>query len=196
MRAVINKITLDITILKSMDSNSKYISEIDRISDNDIQEIVESSTSVTRRKAVDKPVEEPSAKKIRVNLSKPPSSSRKSYVWKYFEEVGKNDVCKIVVFRKGAEVECDMSYKHDGSTGNIKMHLRSAHKVFGADESLSSNEKQQLSINNMIRQVRPHNASKQSELQKVTAEWLVTDSLAFNIVCEKGYRKMMQRIDP
>ncbi|CAG8746339.1 13834_t:CDS:1, partial [Ambispora leptoticha] len=48
-----------------MDSNSEYISEVDQISDNDIQEVVESSTSVTRRKAVDKPAEESSAKKIR-----------------------------------------------------------------------------------------------------------------------------------
>ncbi|CAG8597645.1 10667_t:CDS:2, partial [Cetraspora pellucida] len=177
-----------------MDSNSEYISEIDRISDNDIQKIVESS-SITRRKAVDKPVEEPSVKKIRVNLSKPPSSSRKSYVWKYFEEVGENDVCKIVVFRKGEEVECDMSYKHDGSTGNMKTHLRSAHKVFRADESLSSNEKQQLSINDMIRQVRPHSTSKQLELQRVTAEWLVTDSLAFNVVCGKGYHEELLNED-
>ena len=174
-----------------MDSNSEYISKIDRIFDNDIQEIVESS-SITRRKAVDKPVEELSAKKIRVNLSKPPSSSRKSYVWKYFEEVGENDVCKIVVFRKGEEVECNMSYKYDRSTRNMKTHLRSAHKIFGPDELLSSNEKQQLSINDMIRQVRPHNTSKQSELQKITAEWLVTDSLAFNVVCGKGYCKIMQ----
>ncbi|CAG8735227.1 5962_t:CDS:1, partial [Ambispora leptoticha] len=84
------------------------------------------------------------------------------YVWKYFKEVGENDVCKIVVFRKGAETECDTSYKHDGSTGNMKMHLHSVHKIFGPDESLSSNEKQQLSISDMIRQVKPHNTSRQS----------------------------------
>src|SRR6266487_4900095 len=136
-----------------MDSNSEYISDADHISDNNIQEDVESSTTVARRKAVEKLAEEPSAKKIRVNFSKPPSSNKKSYVWKYFEEVGENDVCKIIVFRKGKETECDRSYKHDSATGNMKTHLRSVHKIFGPDESqISSNEKQ-LSITDMIRQV-------------------------------------------
>ncbi|CAG8644244.1 3457_t:CDS:1, partial [Cetraspora pellucida] len=164
-----------------MNSNCEYISEVDHISDNDIQEVVESSTSVSKKKAVNKPAEEPCAKKIRVNFSKPSSSNKKSYVWKYFEEVGKNDVCKIVVFRKEAKTECNTSYKHDESTENMKMHLCLVHKIFGPDESLSSNEKQQLSISDMIRQVKLHNTSRQSELQRITTEWLVTDSLTFNI---------------
>ncbi|CAG8517068.1 12411_t:CDS:2 [Cetraspora pellucida] len=112
-----------------MNSNYEYISEVDHISDNDIQEVVESSTSISRRKAVDKPAEEPRA-----------------------------------------ETECNMSYKHDRSTENIKTHLRSVHKIFGPNESLSSNKKQQLSISDIIRQVKPHNTSRQSELQRITTE--------------------------
>ena len=52
-----------------MDYENTY--DIDRILDNDTQENVESSTSAARRKTVEEPEEEPSVKKIRVNISNP-----------------------------------------------------------------------------------------------------------------------------
>ena len=48
----------------------------------------------------------------------------------------------------------------------------------------------------MIKKVPSHHAPKQAELKKVTTEWLVTDSLPFNVIYGKGYRKMIQKFDP
>ena len=48
----------------------------------------------------------------------------------------------------------------------------------------------------MIKKVPSHHTLKQAELKKVTTEWLVTDSLPFNVIHEKGYRKMIQKFDP
>src|SRR6266498_4855564 len=48
----------------------------------------------------------------------------------------------------------------------------------------------------MIKKVPSHHTLKQAELKKVTTEWLVTDSLPFNVIYGKGYRKMIQRFDP
>ena len=74
-------------------------------------------------------------------------------------------------------------------------HLQSKHKISPPDDS-QPGEKHQLQIDQMIRKVIPHRASKQAELKQVTAEWLITDSLPFNVVQRKGYRKMIQRFDP
>ncbi len=48
----------------------------------------------------------------------------------------------------------------------------------------------------MIKKIPLHHASKQAELKKVITEWLVTDSLLFNVIHEKGYRKIIQKFDP
>jgi hypothetical protein len=79
----------------------------------------------------------------------------------------------------------------------MKQHLQLKHGIL-SPEDLQSNpgEKYQAHIDKMIRKVAPHRAPKQAELKRVTAEWLVTDSLPFNVVHRKGYRKMIQKFDP
>ncbi|CAG8581455.1 15320_t:CDS:2 [Cetraspora pellucida] len=94
-----------------MDSNSEHVSDVEYVSDNNIQEEVKSSTK------------EPDAKKIRINFSNPNKPKKKSYIWSYFEEEDKNDVCKIIVTKKNKETVCNKSYKHNGGTENMKTHL-------------------------------------------------------------------------
>ena len=48
----------------------------------------------------------------------------------------------------------------------------------------------------MLVRKTPHTPAKQKKLHRAITEWLVIDSLPFNIVHGKGYRKMMNRIDP
>ncbi|CAG8729400.1 3065_t:CDS:1, partial [Cetraspora pellucida] len=96
---------------------------------------------------------------------------KKSYVWLYFEEEDDNDICKIIVIRKSKETNYNKSYKHNRRTENMKEHLRLVHRIFGPDElQSSSGEKHQLSISQMIKNVIPHNESKQSELRRITVE--------------------------
>ncbi|CAG8647288.1 31387_t:CDS:1, partial [Racocetra persica] len=61
-------------------NNSKYNSDIEYIFDNNIQEEVESSTSIPRQKAVEEPAEEPDTKNIHINFFNPNKSRKKSYV--------------------------------------------------------------------------------------------------------------------
>ncbi|CAI2162922.1 7529_t:CDS:2 [Funneliformis geosporum] len=103
----------------------------------------------------------------------------------------------IFIFLKGEEVECKINYKHDGETGNIKQHLQIKRVISSADDlQLNFNEKIQTHINKMIRKVIPHHVPKQAELKQVTAKWLVTDSLPFNVIHRKGYKKIIQKFDP
>ncbi|CAG8540877.1 835_t:CDS:1 [Cetraspora pellucida] len=103
------------------DNHSTYTSEIEYTSDLrqplDIEHLSDVELSATREESV----EEPSAKKIHVNLVNP--SKRPSYVWKYFKEIDGHDVCKIIVLQKGEETDCNKTYKHDGGTENMKTHL-------------------------------------------------------------------------
>src|SRR5260364_203282 len=105
-----------------MDSHGEYTSDIDYASDNYIQDDnytqdnyiqddIESFTSTSRRKAVENPIGKPNAKKIRVNFSKQNKTTRKAYVWKYFEEIGDEDICKIIVLKNNKEVDCGKNYK-------------------------------------------------------------------------------------
>ncbi|CAG8463107.1 8856_t:CDS:1, partial [Cetraspora pellucida] len=116
-----------------LDNRSEYISEIDpfylkqtfdteQVSDVDTQSIVEPLT------AGEKSIEKLSVKKIRVNIVNP--SKKPSYVWKFFEEENNNDICKIIVLRKGQEEDCGKSYIHTEGTGNMQSHLRSEHGIF------------------------------------------------------------------
>ena len=171
-----------------MDNNNEHTSDIDPQGE-------EPSNNPTRRKATQELAEKSNVKKIRVNISDiDPKTKRSSYVWEYFQIENGRDVCKIVISLNGEEVECNKSYKHDGGTGNMIQHLQSKHKISPPDDS-QPGEKHQLQIDQMIRKVIPHRASKQAELKQVTAEWLVTDSLPFNVIHEKGYRKMIQKFD-
>ncbi|CAI2184700.1 17696_t:CDS:2, partial [Funneliformis geosporum] len=79
----------------------------------------------------------------------------------------------------------------------MKQHLQTKHGILSPDDlQLNSNEEIQIHIDKMIRKVTPYCVPKQVELKQVTAEWLVTDSLPFNVVHRKGYKKMIQRFDP
>ncbi|CAG8564894.1 341_t:CDS:2 [Cetraspora pellucida] len=135
-----------------MDSYNEYTSDVDYAFNNNIQDDIESSASTSRKKAVEDPVAEPGTKKICVNFSKSNKVSKKAYVWKYFEEDGENDICKIVVLKNNEETDCNKSYKHDGRTGNMKSHLQIVHGILGPEElKSSSGEKHQLSISEMIK---------------------------------------------
>ena len=174
-----------------MDSNNEHTSDIDT-------QYEELSNDTARRKATEELVEKPNAKKIRVNIiNTDPKTKKSSYVWEYFQVEDGRDVCKIITSLNGKEIECKKSYKHDGGTGNMKQHLQFKHEIFPpGDLPLNPNEKYQTRIDKMIKKVTPHRASKQAELKQVTAEWLITDSLPFNVVHKKGYRKMIERFDP
>jgi len=87
-----------------MDSNNEYTSDIDVQGEN-------FSNNTVRRKATQEPVEKPNVKKIRVNITT--KTKKSSYVWEYFQTENGRDVCKIIIFLKGEEVECNKSYKHD-----------------------------------------------------------------------------------
>lgn len=169
---------------------------INQDSDIDIQEEDEFS-NVNRRKATNEPVEEPNAKKIRVNIINLTDTKKSSFVWDYFQTENGRDVCKILILQKNEEVECKKSYKHDGGTGNMKQHLQLKHNIFAPNDiQLKSNKKNQLNIDKMISKVTPHREAKQKELKMNTTEWLVTDSLPFNIVNRIGYQKMIHKFDP
>ncbi|CAG8500401.1 13221_t:CDS:1 [Cetraspora pellucida] len=173
-------------------SDIEYTSDTRQIFDTDTQS--DTSSSIAIKKFKGKSTEEPSFKKICVNLiNSVDPKKRPSYVWKYFEEEraeegGTDDICKIIVTKKGVETECRRKYKHDGGTENMKLHLRSVHGIFGPNELQSNlDEKHQLTIAQMFKKVIPHSESKQLELKRITAEWLVTDSLPFNVVYGKRY---------
>ena len=135
-----------------MNSNNEYTSDIDVQGEN-------FSNNTVRRKATQEPVEKPNVKKIWVNITT--KTKKSSYVWEYFQTENGRDVCKIIIFLKGEEVECNKSYKHDGGTGNMKQHLQLKHGIL-SPEDLQSNpgEKYQAHIDKMIRKVAPHHAPK------------------------------------
>ncbi|CAG8795977.1 15466_t:CDS:1, partial [Cetraspora pellucida] len=141
----------------------------------------ESSNSAVMRKTTKEP-EKQSVKKIRVNITKQADKRLLSYVWDYFEVENGCDICKIVVLKKGVEDECGTDYKHDGGTSNMKFHLQTKHGILGPNDLKSNPSKRQLQINEMIRKVPPHKETIQTELKRITAEWLVTDSLPFNVI--------------
>ncbi|CAJ0845973.1 1412_t:CDS:2, partial [Entrophospora sp. SA101] len=164
--------------------------------DFDIDTILD--TSETIEEVVEEVVETPE-KKFRVNFQHQHNfkSKKKSFVWSYFQEENGNDVCKILISVNGKETTCGKSYKHDGSTGNMKQHLQMKHGILESEELHTGLEKYaQPKIDNIFKKVIPHSSSKQKELKKITAEWLITDSLPFNVVNKKGYLKMMKTIDP
>jgi hypothetical protein len=160
--------------------------------DSDIDTILD--TSETIEEVVETP-----EKKNRVNFQYQRNfkSKKKSFVWSYFQEENGNDVCKILISVNGKETTCGKSYKHDGSTGNMKQHLQVKHGILESEELHTGLEKYtQPKIDNIFKKIIPHSSSKQKELKKITAEWLITDSLPFNVVNKKGYLKMMKTIDP
>ncbi|CAI2162800.1 3591_t:CDS:1 [Funneliformis geosporum] len=174
---------------RNMDNNNEYTSDTDAQDD-------EISSNTARRKTIQKPVAKSNVKRIRVNFTNNNSKTKKSsYVWEYFQIENGRDVCKIIIFLKGEEVECKRNYKHDGGTGNMKQHLQTKHGISSPDDlQLNSNEKIQTHIDKMIRKVTPHRAPKQAELKQVTAEWLVTDSLPFNVVHRKDIMHLFCQI--
>ena len=124
-----------------------------------------------RRKAVENPVAKPNAKKICVNFSRPnkTKTTKKAYVWKYFEEENGRDFCKIIVFKQGEEVECGTNYKHDGGTGNMKIHLQSVHGIIlGLDDS-KSNSSSRVPLTTTTR---------------VSSGWVASISMRFGIGAE------------
>ena len=174
-----------------MDNSNEHIIDID---------FQENNGPHNRRKFIeeimDEPAEELNTKKIRVNITNP-ASNKSSYVWDYFQTENGRDVCKIVVLLGDKEVECQKSLKHNGGTGNMKSHLRSKHKIYGPNNAEQNLKKtNQLCIDEIVRKVTPHRAPKQTELKRATTEWLVIDSLPFNVIHRKGYRKMIHKFDP
>ncbi|CAJ0847939.1 12260_t:CDS:2, partial [Entrophospora sp. SA101] len=119
------------------------------------------------------------------------------FVWSYFQEEDGNDVCKILISIRGKETTCGKRYKHDCSTGNMKQHLQVKHGILESEELQTGLEKySQPKIDSIFKKVIPHDSSKQKELKRITAVWLITDSLPFNVVNKKGYLKIMKTIDP
>ncbi|CAG8652889.1 15992_t:CDS:1 [Cetraspora pellucida] len=172
-------------------SNIEYTSDIEQSFDTERSFDIERTSDeyvTTVKKYVEESTSEPSTKKIRVSFNQSNKPRKKSYVWLYFEEEKEYDICKIIVTIKNIKKICERKYKHDGSTRNMKLHLRLEHKIFAPNE-LGSNldEKCQLNIAEMFKKVVLYKEFKQLDLKHVTAEWLVTDSLLFNIVYGKGY---------
>ncbi|RHZ87383.1 hypothetical protein Glove_37g47 [Diversispora epigaea] len=91
------------------------------------------------------------------------------------------------------ETECSKKYKHDGGTGNMSYHLRNTHNI---NETNQKGTLEQCYIDSMLKKVIPHKTAKQMSLRRITSEWLVTDSLPFNIVHGKRYRKIISKFDP
>ncbi|RIB11747.1 hypothetical protein C2G38_2202635 [Gigaspora rosea] len=115
-----------------------------------------------------KTAEEPKKqKKIQVNITKQADKKLLSYVWDYFEVKNGCGICKIVVLKKGIENICGTDYKHDSGTSNMKFHLQTMHRILGPND------------------INPN-----------PTEWLVMDSLLFNIVHKEGNKKMINRFDP
>ncbi|CAG8553780.1 1132_t:CDS:2 [Cetraspora pellucida] len=127
--------------------------------------------TLTRRKTTDESVEEQSTKKIRVNFDNS-TVTNPSYVWKYFKiEKDGHTYCKILVLRKGSDIECRTNYKHDSRTGNMKLHLRTKHDILGPDDfTTNPNKKYQLQIDKIVKKVTPHKETIQTKLKRVTAK--------------------------
>ena len=47
----------------------------------------------------------------------------------------------------------------------------------------------------MVKKVNPYQAPKQAKLKQATTEWLITNSLPFNVVNRKGYQKIIYQFD-
>ncbi|CAJ0762739.1 24096_t:CDS:2, partial [Entrophospora sp. SA101] len=124
--------------------------------DSDIDTILD--TSETIEEVVEEVVETPE-KKFRVNFQHQHNfkSKKKSFVWSYFQEENGNDVCKILISVNGKETTCGKSYKHDGSTGNMKQHLQMKHGILESEELHTGLEKYaQPKIDNIFKKVIPH----------------------------------------
>ena len=66
----------------------------------------------------------------------------------YFQVENGRDVCKVLISSNGEEHECQKSYKHDGGTGNMKLHLYSKHEIVSPDD-IQPKDSSQLRIDTM-----------------------------------------------
>ncbi|CAG8799893.1 8636_t:CDS:1, partial [Cetraspora pellucida] len=57
-------------------------------------------------------------------------------------------------------------------------------------------KKEQVTLEQVIDNVKPHNLNKQHELQAAYTEWIVIDSLSFNTLRGKGFQRFIKKIDP
>lgn len=66
----------------------------------------------------------------------------------------------------------------------MKNHLLVDHRILlpNAISQVKPGEKHQIHIDKMVKKAPPHCAPKQTELKRVTTEWIVTDSLPFSVV--------------
>ncbi|CAB4403809.1 unnamed protein product [Rhizophagus irregularis] len=131
-------------------SNDEYVVSDDVNEDTDDEESNEFSDIPTRRKEFEEIKEVPllpHAKKIRINSK----TKKKSFVWNYFQVEGGRDICKVLIFSNGNEYECKKSYKHDGGTGNMKLHLSSIHGI--VSDNIQLKDSNQLRIDMMVKKL-------------------------------------------
>lgn len=139
-------------------SNDEYVDFEDVNEDSD-EESNELSDISTRRKEFEEIKEVPllpHAKKIRIN----PKTKKTSFVWDYFQVEDGRDICKVLISSNGDEYECKKSYKHDGRTGNMKLHLSSKHGIVSDDIQLKDSN--QLHIDTMVKKITPHRSHELS----------------------------------
>ncbi|CAG8693884.1 1783_t:CDS:2, partial [Dentiscutata heterogama] len=86
--------------------------------------------------------------------------------WQYFKLEGNFTVCQVEITQDGK--------KKNASVG----------------------KKEQVTLEQIIEKVKPHNTNKQNELQAACIEWIVLDSLSFNALRGKGFQRFMKKIDP
>ncbi|CAG8786406.1 7479_t:CDS:1, partial [Cetraspora pellucida] len=57
-------------------------------------------------------------------------------------------------------------------------------------------KKDQVTLEQVIDNVKLHGLNKQNELQAAYTEWIIMDSLSFNTLCGKEFQQFIKKINP
>ncbi|CAG8522928.1 3491_t:CDS:2, partial [Scutellospora calospora] len=108
----------------------------------------------------------------------------------------KNDMCQVIIKRKGTEQKCGKEYTYDELISNMITHLYSDHSILN-NNKLKSEIKHvyQTKLPDLINNNIPHKKTKQLENNRVVMEWIVLDNELFTAPQKKGFCRMMAVID-
>lgn len=113
------------------------------------------------------------------------SASKRSEVWKYFDQNDHHVVCKI----------CQAKLSYHNSTSTMRNHLKCKHRNIIIDEP--SNEDTQLPITTFAtssrRRCTPERAEKTTQL---IAKMISRDMLPLSFVEGEGFKEVLQFLEP
>ncbi|GES99626.1 zinc finger BED domain-containing protein 1-like [Rhizophagus clarus] len=116
------------------------------------------------------------------------NTGKTSFVWKFFQaKTNGRAYCRYIDNDNGDECRYSCVYKTQTST--MIYHINNVHKEY-------KKKSEQLKVDEQFKKVTPYKEPLQQKLRNGVADWIVTDGLPFNTVRGKGFKRMINNINP